>query len=152
SGVTSAVIADINVFGEKPSVNITSVRKNPLKGYDLNVTWRNVGEPHANDWLGLFTPGAPDDAPSDYWLVSCSKNVSQAKESGSCALWTSVALTVPYEIRLLTSTDQMPLIRQALVASPTFRPPGVGTAQPQLPGVASPQLTVSDPVAAGGSS
>ena len=101
-------------------VDTTSV----AAGGSVNATWSGVSSPTANDWIGVFKPGTPNDAFLDYmWTSSCSKTASVARASGSCAV------PMPndggtYELRLLANQSTKLLATSAAV---TVSPPPAAT-------------------------
>ncbi|MBA3724070.1 MAG: carbohydrate binding domain-containing protein [Candidatus Levybacteria bacterium] len=79
------------------SVNKTSVSR----GEQITVTWSNISNPTANDWIGLYTPSMASGSPIGRIYVSCSQTATVAKASGSCTF--PVPNTAPYgqvELRL----------------------------------------------------
>jgi hypothetical protein len=72
-------------------------------GGSLTVSWSGVTSPTPNDWIGVFRPGAPNDAYLDFaWTSSCTKTAGAARSSGSCA-FSMPSTPGTYELRLLAN-------------------------------------------------
>ena len=55
-------------------------------GGTVTATWSGITAPTTTDWIGLYTPGAPNGSDIDWIYVSCSKTPVSARASGSCPL------------------------------------------------------------------
>ena len=73
-------------------------------GGTVTATWSGITAPTTTDWIGLYTPGAPNGSYIDWIYVSCSKTPVSARASGSCpfVVPTTVAPGT-YQLRLLAN-------------------------------------------------
>jgi subtilisin family serine protease len=116
AGPITVTAAPAPTFG----VDATTV----VAGGSVTATWSGVTNPTPNDWIGIFKPGAANDAFLDYlWTSSCSKTAAAARAAGSCAV------PMPndggtYELRLLANQSTKLLATSAAV---TVSPPPAAT-------------------------
>jgi len=111
--------------------------ENVSAGGVVTVTWSNIANPTARDWIGLAGIGADDASIGSNWLyVNCSKNPDVPLASGSCSL-DIPSTTVPgtYEIRLFANGGYNKLA--------TSLPFTITAPLPTVPIPTTPTLTVS---------
>lgn len=84
---------------------LLSVRRDVIRaGRSIVARWRGIPAPASTDWIGLYLPGAENEAFIDWIYVSCSKTPGDPRRRGSCAFPVPASL-VPgiYELRLLSN-------------------------------------------------
>ncbi|MBI2023682.1 fibronectin type III domain-containing protein, partial [Candidatus Giovannonibacteria bacterium] len=65
-------------------VGISASPSSSFPGDTITATWGGIPTPTATDWIGLYTPGAANNAWIDWIYVSCSKTAGSALADGSC--------------------------------------------------------------------
>jgi glucose/arabinose dehydrogenase len=74
------------------------------RGGTVTATWSGITTPSATDWIGLFSPGAPNTAYLAWIYVSCSQSPATPRASGSCPFVIPGGLaTGTYQLRLLAN-------------------------------------------------
>ena len=74
------------------------------RGGTVTATWSGITSPSPTDWLGLYSPGAPDTSYLAWIYVSCSQTPGAARASGSCPFVVPAGLaTGTYQLRLLAN-------------------------------------------------
>ncbi len=118
-------------------------------GATLTVSWSDIVNPTATDWIALYSHGTVDVSYLDWMYVSCSKTPSTARASGSCGFVLPANLTQgTYELRLFSNnsfsrlgTSEIDLhTAVGLTVAPTPAPPG-GTVTATWSGIANPTAT-----------
>jgi len=104
-------------------------------GHAITVAWSGLSDPSSTDWVGLYSPGAPDGAFTGFlYAGSCSQTPgAAAPASGSCT-YTMPATPGIYELRLYDG--------------PTS---GLLTASAQITSVPPPPVLIADPAISGAS-
>ncbi|HEY3080281.1 MAG TPA: hypothetical protein VGM69_10275, partial [Chloroflexota bacterium] len=107
-----------------------------LPAQPFTVTWTNVSEASARDWIGLYPPGARDRDPLVWQYVSCGPSPAAPRPSGSCS-FDAPASPGAYELRLFAD-DSFVRLATAVVAVVTPTPTATDTATPTATDTATP--------------
>jgi hypothetical protein len=104
-----------------PPVVLDAAPSTVASGGTVAVTWSGLSDPSDNDWIGLYEPGAPDDAArGGFYADSCSQaNTGTATPSGTCT-FTMPASGGTYELRLYSSSQSGLLTSSAAISIPTL--------------------------------
>ena len=87
-----------------PPQTITTSATNVLQGNVITVTWANIANPTAKDWIGLYAAGASNTAYLSWFYLSCSQTPGLAPGSGSCPLVIPASLpNGNYQVRYLVN-------------------------------------------------
>ncbi len=84
------------------SVNVSPTTVAP--GGSVIASWNGIAAPTTTDWMGLYAPGAADEAFIDWIYVSCSQTTGGATTDGACPF--VMPVDVPpgtYEVRLFAN-------------------------------------------------
>ena len=74
------------------------------RGGTVTATWSGITAPSATDWIGLYSPGAPDTSYLAWIYVSCSQAPGAPRAAGSCGFVIPAGVaTGSYELRLLAN-------------------------------------------------
>ncbi|MHB0870199.1 MAG: hypothetical protein ACYC5J_12190 [Chloroflexota bacterium] len=99
------------------------------------MSWSNIANPSATDWIGLYKPGETDMSQLDWVYVSGTKTASTAKALGSVSFTIPAATDVgSYEFRLFAANVYTKLATSgqvaitALTATATATPTSTATA------------------------
>ncbi len=96
-----------------PMLSASPVSLSP--GGTSTVSWSNITNPTARDWIGLFASGAADTNYSKWIYVSCSQTESSPQAAGSCAFTIPPATpSGQYEFRLFANNGSLKLATSAL--------------------------------------
>ncbi len=81
------------------------------RGSSVTVSWSGIVSASPTNWIGLYVPGASDQAHNGNWMyVSCSQTASVTRTSGSCAFPLPATLTPgTYEFRMHASSSWTPI-------------------------------------------
>lgn len=91
-------------------------------GGTVTATWSGIATPTPADWIGLYSPAAPDTSYLAWIYVSCSQTPGAARAAGSCAFVVPSGLAPgTYELRLLANNG---FTRLATSGPLTVTPPG----------------------------
>ncbi len=86
---------------------MTTLTLNPTttaRGSTATAIWSGITTPAPKDWIGLYSPGAPNTSFIDWIYVSCSNIPAIARASGSCSFVVPSTLSAGgYELRLLAN-------------------------------------------------
>src|SRR5262245_44855112 len=94
----------------------------------MDVAWAGITTPTATDWIGLYTPGAPDTAFLAWSYVSCTQTPGAARAAGACPFLIPAGLPPgTYELRLLANNVFTRLATSASLHGHRDRP----SAEPQ---------------------
>jgi hypothetical protein len=127
------------------AISVPSLRANAIKvvfGTPLSVAWSGVADADANDWIGVYRPGALDGAPvAGVYAGSCGTTTgAAASPAGSCA-FTLPHVTGGYELRLFRSPRSGLLATSATVSS--VPPVPVDLSPPRVTGAHAPTRVLS---------
>ncbi|HEV8636652.1 MAG TPA: post-COAP-1 domain-containing protein [Chloroflexota bacterium] len=112
----SAETADTATATPVPSL---SAAASAVTGESFTVTWANISNATARDWLGLYPLGADDRGFIAWQYVSCGPTPVAPRPSGSCS-FAAPASPGAYELRLFADDSLTRLAAAALtVVSPT---------------------------------
>jgi len=100
---TFITVASSNSFTVQapPPPSLTASPVNLTAGETVTATWSGIISPTTSDWIGLYAPGAANNAFIHWVYVSCSKMPTGPQATGSCPV--VVPPTVAsgtYELRL----------------------------------------------------
>ena len=116
NGVTRAVAGTLAVNGAGPTLSVSPT--SAPRGTNVTVTWSGVANPTTTDWIGIFTPGAPNGSYLQYeYDSSCLAGwIGTAKSSGSCSFRLPRAAG-QYELRLMANNGFTPIVTGVLVTA-----------------------------------
>ncbi len=102
-------------------------------GTAITVSWSGISNPSADDWVGLYQPGAPAGVPADsFYAGSCERSTGAVvAATGSCS-YTMPALPGTYELRLYAAPGGVELASSGQITS--VPPPPSITAPPVISG------------------
>lgn len=75
-------------------------------GGSVTASWSNIASPTSTDWIGLYPPGAANNAfhATSWMYVSCTQNAAAEGASGSCSFVVPAGLAAgTYQLRLLAN-------------------------------------------------
>ena len=110
-----------------------------LPGETFAVTWEDVPDATARDWLGLYPAGANDRDYVAWQYVSCGAEPVAPRPSGSCS-FTAPASPGDYEVRLFAD-DSFRLLASATVA--VVQPTQTATPTSTATATATPSATAT---------
>ena len=111
TAVVSASVASVSL-----SVSPTTV----TAGSTVSASWSGISSPSSTDWIGLYTPGAPNSALIDWIYVSCSKTPGSARASSSCPFVLPSSLAPgTHELRLLANNGDTLLATSSALTAQT---------------------------------
>jgi hypothetical protein len=129
---------------EYSAVTISASPASVTPGAAVTGAWNGIDAPTANDWLGLYVPGAADQ---DYlvWIyVSCTTTPSVPAASGACPLVVPPGTpTGTYELRLLANGGSGVYARLAVSNSFTVGIGGGGPTISATPAIVAPGMAVT---------
>jgi len=98
-------IAITGVLTVTPPTALTVSTPMVTAGGGMDVAWTGIATPTSTDWIGLYTPGAPDTAFLAAWsYVSCTQTPGAARAAGACPFVIPAGLAPgTYELRLLAN-------------------------------------------------
>jgi len=116
-GLTASTSATLVVQAPVPPPTLTVSPSAVAPGGTVKVSWSGVVGPSSTDWIGLFTPGAPDN-PRLGWFYDSSCNQrprnNRTLSSGSCSFkMPNTAGT--YEFRLFADNSSTPVATSSSV-------------------------------------
>jgi hypothetical protein len=87
-----------------PGPQLTVSPASVARGGTVTATWSGIATPTSTDWIGLYSPAAPDTAYLAWVYVSCSQTPATPRASGSCPFVIPAGLaTGTYQLRLLAN-------------------------------------------------
>ena len=86
------------------AASLTVTQGTVTAGGGTDVAWTGIAMPTPTDWIGLYTPGAPDTAFLAWSYVSCTQTPGAARAAGACPFLIPAGLAPgTYELRLLAN-------------------------------------------------
>jgi len=97
-------LATSGVLTVTPATGLTASTTVVTAGGGMDVAWTGIATPTSTDWIGLYTPGAPDTAFLAWSYVSCTQTLGAARAAGACPFLIPAGLAPgTYELRLLAN-------------------------------------------------
>jgi Galactose oxidase-like, Early set domain/PKD domain len=86
------------------SVTVSEAPSTVARGGTVTATWNAIVSPMPMDWIGLYTPGAPDSALLAWVYISCSLTPGAPRAAGSCPFAVPAGVSPgTYELRLYSN-------------------------------------------------
>ncbi len=94
----------LTVLTATPATALTVGAAMVTAGGGVDVVWTGIATPTSTDWIGLYTPGAPDTAFLAWSYVGCTQAPGAARAAGACPFVIPAGLSPgTYELRLLAN-------------------------------------------------
>ncbi len=99
-------LGDVNVTGPSGSV---------VPGSSVTVQWNVQGQPHTDDWIGLYKQGTSNQEFLAWTYLNCTQNVgSDPSNNGQCSMTIPSQLSVgTYEFRYLIDNSSVSVAQSA---------------------------------------
>jgi len=108
-------IATTGVLTVTPPTALTVSAPMVTTSGGMDVAWTGIATPTATDWIGLYTPGAPDTVFLAWSYVSCTQTPGAARAAGACPFLIPAGLApATYELRLFANNVFTRLATSAL--------------------------------------